>query len=115
MNALLRYFPALLAVLFGSLALAAGEEGVELQAAPGRDVVVARCSVCHSVDYVQMNAPVLDRAGWQKSVRLNCARGSPLQHRHQNMPGMTRHRWFGCPRKCSDASVFVRCRTSTAG
>jgi hypothetical protein len=25
--------------------------------------------VCHSVDYVQMNAPVLDRAGWQKSVR----------------------------------------------
>jgi mono/diheme cytochrome c family protein len=69
MNALLRYFPALLAVLFGSLALAAGEEGVELQAAPGRDVVVARCSVCHSVDYVQMNAPVLDRAGWQKSVR----------------------------------------------
>jgi mono/diheme cytochrome c family protein len=69
MNPLLRYFPALLAVLFGSLALAAGEEGVELQAAPGRDVVVARCSVCHSVDYVQMNAPVLDRAGWQKSVR----------------------------------------------
>jgi mono/diheme cytochrome c family protein len=69
MNPLLRYFPALLAVLFGSLALAAGEESVELQAAPGRDVVVARCSVCHSVDYVQMNAPVLDRAGWQKSVR----------------------------------------------
>jgi mono/diheme cytochrome c family protein len=69
MNALLRYFPALLAVLFASLALAAGEESVELQAAPGRDVVVARCSVCHSVDYVQMNAPVLDRAGWQKSVR----------------------------------------------
>ena len=69
MNALLRYFPALLAVLFASLALAAGEESVELQSAPGRDVVVARCSVCHSVDYVQMNAPVLDRAGWQKSVR----------------------------------------------
>ena len=69
MKTLLRYFPALLAVLFGSLALAAGEESVELQAAPGRDVVVARCSVCHSVDYVQMNAPVLDRAGWQKSVR----------------------------------------------
>jgi mono/diheme cytochrome c family protein len=69
MNALLRYFPALLAVLFVSLALAAGEESVELQSASGRDVVVARCSVCHSVDYVQMNAPVLDRAGWQKSVR----------------------------------------------
>ena len=42
---------------------------IQLQDAPGRELVVARCSVCHSVDYVQMNAPVLDRAGWQKSVR----------------------------------------------
>lgn len=50
-------------------AAAAGEESIELQDAPGRDLVVARCSVCHSVDYVQMNAPALDRAGWQKSVR----------------------------------------------
>jgi sulfite dehydrogenase (cytochrome) subunit B len=52
-----------------SLAAAAGEESVKLQDAPGRDLVVARCSVCHSVDYVQMNAPVLDRTGWEKSVR----------------------------------------------
>ena len=36
---------------------------------PDRDLIVARCSSCHSVDYVQMNAPVFDRTGWQKSVR----------------------------------------------
>ncbi len=61
--------PALVALFIGSLTAAPGEETVKLQEAPGRDLVVARCSVCHSVDYVQMNAPVLDRAGWEKSVR----------------------------------------------
>ena len=69
MNARLLCIPALLALLLVGLAVAAGEESIELQDAPGRDLVVARCSVCHSVDYVQMNARVLDRAGWQKSVR----------------------------------------------
>jgi sulfite dehydrogenase (cytochrome) subunit B len=61
--------PVLVALFIGSLAAAAGEESVKLQDAPGRDLVVARCAVCHSVDYVQMNAPVLDRIGWEKSVR----------------------------------------------
>lgn len=58
---------------------AAGENDVQLQDAPDRDLVVARCSVCHSVDYVQMNAPVFDRAGWEKSVRkMIDAFGAPI-------------------------------------
>jgi len=69
MNGALRSASALAALLLGGLAIAAGEESIQLQDAPERDLVVARCSVCHSADYVQMNAPVLDRAGWQKSVR----------------------------------------------
>ena len=69
MNARWRCGPALAVLLVASLAAAAGEESVKLQDAPGRDLVVARCSACHSVDYVQMNAPVLDRTGWEKSVR----------------------------------------------
>ena len=69
MNVPLPWLPALLALLLASFAIAAGEESIKLPDAPGRDLVVARCSVCHSVDYVQMNAPVLDRGGWQKSVR----------------------------------------------
>jgi len=63
---------ALLLVCAGlsvSFAARAGEGDIKLQDAPDRDLVVARCSVCHSVDYVQMNAPVFDRAGWEKSVR----------------------------------------------
>ena len=52
-----------------SFAAYADENTIRLQDAPDRELVVARCSVCHSVDYVPMNAPVFDRAGWQKSVR----------------------------------------------
>jgi cytochrome c5 len=69
MNTPWRCAVALAALCASRLVAAAGEESVKLQEAPGRDLVVARCSVCHSVDYVQMNAPVLDRAGWEKSVR----------------------------------------------
>ena len=68
MNAPLRCVAMLWAMSSASLAMA-GEETMELQEAPGRDLVVARCSTCHSVDYVQMNAPVFDRGGWEKSVR----------------------------------------------
>jgi sulfite dehydrogenase (cytochrome) subunit B len=74
---------ARLLLLFGlcvSLATqAAGEQEVQLHDAPDRDLVVARCSICHSVDYVQMNAPVLDRTGWEKSVRkMIDAFGAPI-------------------------------------
>lgn len=69
MSMQLRCASALVLALCAGLAFAAGEESIQLQDAPGRDLVVARCSVCHSVDYVQMNAPVLDRTGWQKTVR----------------------------------------------
>ena len=69
MNTHLRCASALAGALFACAASGAGEESIQLQEGPGRDLVVARCSVCHSVDYVAMNGPVLDRAGWQKSVR----------------------------------------------
>jgi len=65
MKALLLLLPGLCL----SFAAIAAENTLRLQDAPDRDLVVARCSICHSVDYVQMNAPVFDRAGWQKSVR----------------------------------------------
>jgi len=79
MNTWLRLVAALPALMLAGLAIAAGEESIKLQDAPDRDLVAARCSVCHSVDYVQMNAPVFDRAGWQKSVRkMIDAFGAPI-------------------------------------
>jgi len=73
---------ALLLTVLGvcvSFATHADESAIKLHDAPDRELVVARCSICHSVDYVPMNAPAFDRAGWQKSVRkMIDAFGAPL-------------------------------------
>ena len=58
--------------LFG-LAVAAGiviaqERRVELKDGPGRAQVEANCGSCHSLDYILMNSPFLDRNGWDGSV-----------------------------------------------
>jgi sulfite dehydrogenase (cytochrome) subunit B len=55
------------------LAVAAGvvvaqERRVELKDGPGRAQVEANCGSCHSLDYVIMNSPFLDRQGWDGSV-----------------------------------------------
>jgi hypothetical protein len=34
----------------------------------GRDVVELHCITCHSLDYLTMNAPFLDRHGWETEV-----------------------------------------------
>ncbi|HEY0685713.1 MAG TPA: hypothetical protein VGD45_25460 [Steroidobacter sp.] len=47
----------------------AGEENIRLKEGVGRDVTTARCAVCHSLDYISMVAPVMNRAAWEKSVR----------------------------------------------
>lgn len=68
---------ALLAIV--SLRAVAGEADIRLKAAPGRDVVAANCSMCHSLDYVQMNAPFLDRKGWEASVnKMIKVMGAPV-------------------------------------
>jgi sulfite dehydrogenase (cytochrome) subunit B len=59
-------------VLFG-LAVSAGvvvaqERRLELKDGPGRAQVEANCGSCHSLDYVLMNSPFLDRQGWDGSV-----------------------------------------------
>lgn len=42
----------------------------EPEAAPGdgRELFVARCSVCHSIDYIEMHARFGTRALWEASV-----------------------------------------------
>ena len=55
------------------LAVAAGvvvaqERRLELKDAPGRAQVEANCGSCHSLDYVVMNSPFLDRNAWDGSV-----------------------------------------------
>jgi sulfite dehydrogenase (cytochrome) subunit B len=63
----------LVLTLLCALAVAAAvgiaqERRVELKDAPGRAQVEANCGSCHSLDYIQMNSPFLDRSGWDGSV-----------------------------------------------
>ena len=48
---------------------AQAQENVALKPGVGRDVVVGRCDgSCHSLDYLTMNTPFLDREGWEAEV-----------------------------------------------
>jgi hypothetical protein len=47
---------------------AQAQENVALKPGFGRDVVEHRCGHCHSLDYITMNSPFLDRRGWEAEV-----------------------------------------------
>lgn len=47
----------------------AQEEGIALKEARGRDLVEQNCGACHSLDYIVMNSPFLDRAKWEATVK----------------------------------------------
>ncbi len=51
-----------------ALALPARAEVTELRPGPGAEVTAANCAACHSLDYIMMNAPFLDQAGWTAEV-----------------------------------------------
>ena len=76
MTGVRRGAPALLAALLAALAppspslAAAGDEAhIMIAAGPASDLMRARCSICHSLDYIQMNAPFLSRTAWEAEVR----------------------------------------------
>ena len=59
-----------LVLLCGLVAMAAlgDETQIRLKSAPGLEKVVAHCSGCHSLDYIQMNSPFPDRKLWEAEV-----------------------------------------------
>ena len=72
-------FLSVLSALVSATCALAGEETIRLTDAPGHDMVASRCVTCHSLDYVTMNAPVLDRTGWEKTIRKMVDRfGAPI-------------------------------------
>jgi cytochrome c5 len=56
------------ALVFAGGRVLAGEESIRLIDAPGHDLTTTSCSTCHSLDYIPMNAPVMSRASWEKTV-----------------------------------------------
>jgi sulfite dehydrogenase (cytochrome) subunit B len=75
-----------LAVLLAALFLQAGkmaradETDIALKEGHGRDVVLNNCGACHSLDYIPMNSPFFDKAGWDAEVtKMIKAYGAPIQ------------------------------------
>ena len=69
--------------LFFALALCSfplsAAEITELKDAPGRDLTVGRCIICHSVEYIPSNAPAMNRGAWQKTIQKMKDRfGAPI-------------------------------------
>ncbi|MGB9873984.1 MAG: cytochrome c [Hydrogenobacter sp.] len=58
----------------------AGEENVKLKNGEGKALVEANCSACHSLDYIQMVSPFLDKKGWEMEVnKMIKAFGAPVK------------------------------------
>jgi cytochrome c5 len=58
---------------------AAGESQTVLKDGQGKNLVMSQCAMCHSLDYITMNATILDRAGWEKTVgKMIDVMGAPI-------------------------------------
>jgi mono/diheme cytochrome c family protein len=55
-------------VLMASLPAMAGEDTIALKEGPGRDVLLNNCAACHSLDYIQTNAPFPTQKVWDAEV-----------------------------------------------
>ena len=70
---------ALLALFAVAVAARADETTVVLAPGAGVERVQAYCSMCHSLDYIVMNSPFQDRAGWDKTVtKMVKVMGAPI-------------------------------------
>ena len=66
------------AFITGSGALA-GETGLTLKDAPGRATAENMCAGCHSLDYIRINAPFMNRQTWTAEVnKMINAFGAPI-------------------------------------
>ena len=66
-------------LLFATASALAQESQLRLRDGPGRQLVEANCVMCHSLDYIPMNSPFLDRKGWEGSVnKMIKVMGAPI-------------------------------------
>jgi cytochrome c5 len=70
----------LLALLLVPVAAIADESTVKLKPGPNVEVVNRNCSICHSLDYIQMNSVFLDRKAWEAEVnKMIKVMGAPIK------------------------------------
>ena len=67
---------ALLLISSGAIA---GEEEITLADGTGRDLVVRNCVMCHSLDYIPMNGPLMTRTRWEATIhKMIDKMGAPI-------------------------------------
>ncbi len=63
-----------------AFAVSADESAIKLKPGAGQDRIASACAVCHSLDYIQMNSPFLDRKGWETVVnKMAHVMGAPVK------------------------------------
>jgi mono/diheme cytochrome c family protein len=68
-----------IAASVASAAAAADETQIRMKEAPETMTLVASCSGCHSLDYIQMNSRFMKRAGWEAEVhKMVAVMGAPV-------------------------------------
>ncbi len=60
-------------------AASAQEQAITLKPRSGLDKVQTNCSTCHSLDYIPMNSPFLDAAGWNAEVMKSLGASIPFR------------------------------------
>ncbi|MCU0734450.1 MAG: cytochrome c [Methylotetracoccus sp.] len=67
-------------VLLWLPAIGSGDEShIQLKDGAGKELVAAKCAICHSLDYIPMNAPFLGPADWEKVVdKMVGTMGAPV-------------------------------------
>jgi mono/diheme cytochrome c family protein len=67
-------------ILLLAVPAAAEEKPVKLKSGPGLEKVEANCAACHSLDYIEMNSPFLNAAGWDAEVtKMIKVFGAPIE------------------------------------
>jgi len=75
----MKTLPLVVALALAAGIVAAQERRIELKDGPGRAQVEANCGSCHSIDYIVLNSPFLDKAGWDATVtKMIRAFGAPI-------------------------------------
>ncbi len=60
----------------------ADEQNIQLKDGPARETVEINCSGCHSLDYIVLNSPFLDRAKWEATVKKMIGPyGAPIEEK----------------------------------
>lgn len=70
---------AFLSALAVSTTVLADESKIHLKDGAGKDLVMAKCSICHSPDYISMNSVFQDKKGWEGTVnKMIKVMGAPV-------------------------------------